>query len=105
VELEKEVDEDHKGPHILCSEVEMAFKEMRDKTATGDYHVPVEAHTKLYPNSSCYYYLQSNKQVSLPTSVQHRINFTCCIQHLIKNPHNKPTSSERQLGYSSSPIT
>jgi hypothetical protein len=43
VEPEKEVDEDHKGPHILCSEVEKAIKEMRDKKFTGDDDVPVEA--------------------------------------------------------------
>jgi hypothetical protein len=42
VELE-EVDKDHKGPHILCSEVEKAIKEMRDKRATGDDDVPMEA--------------------------------------------------------------
>jgi hypothetical protein len=42
VELE-EADEDHKGPHILCSEVEKANKEIRDKKATGDDDVPVEA--------------------------------------------------------------
>jgi hypothetical protein len=38
----EEVDEDHKGPHILSSEVEKVIKEMRDKKATGD-DVPVEA--------------------------------------------------------------
>jgi hypothetical protein len=43
VEPEEEVDEDHEGPHILCSEVEKAIKEMRDKKATGDDDVPVEA--------------------------------------------------------------
>jgi hypothetical protein len=42
VEPEEEVDEDHKGPHILRSEVEKAIKEMRDKKATGDDNVPVE---------------------------------------------------------------
>jgi hypothetical protein len=31
----EEVDEGHKGPHILRSEVEKAIKEMRDKEATG----------------------------------------------------------------------
>jgi hypothetical protein len=41
VELE-EVNEDHKCPHILCSEVEKAMG-MRDKKATGDDDVPVEA--------------------------------------------------------------
>jgi hypothetical protein len=39
----EEVDEDHKGPHILCSEMEKAIKEMRDKKATGDDDIPVEA--------------------------------------------------------------
>jgi hypothetical protein len=39
----EEVDEDHKGPHILLSVVEKAIKEMRDKKATGDDDVPVEA--------------------------------------------------------------
>jgi hypothetical protein len=43
VEPEEEVDEDHKGPHILRSEVEKAIKKMRDKKATGDDNVPVEA--------------------------------------------------------------
>jgi hypothetical protein len=43
VELEKEADKDHKGPHILHSEVEKVIKEMRDKKATGDDDVPVEA--------------------------------------------------------------
>jgi hypothetical protein len=43
VEPEEEVDEDHKGPHILRSEVEKAIKEMRDKKATGDDEVPVKA--------------------------------------------------------------
>jgi hypothetical protein len=38
----EEVNEGHKGPHILRSEVEKAIKEMRDKKATGD-DVPVEA--------------------------------------------------------------
>jgi hypothetical protein len=32
----EEVDEDHKGPYILLSEVEKAIKEMRDKKVTGD---------------------------------------------------------------------
>jgi hypothetical protein len=32
--VEPEVDEEHKGPHILRSEVEKAIKEMRDKKAT-----------------------------------------------------------------------
>jgi hypothetical protein len=41
VETEKEVNEDH--PHILHSKVEKAIKEMRDRKATGDYDVPVEA--------------------------------------------------------------
>jgi hypothetical protein len=31
---EADVDEDHKDPHILCSEVEKAIKEMRDKKST-----------------------------------------------------------------------
>jgi hypothetical protein len=39
----EEVDKDHKRPHILRSEVEKAIKEMRDKKATGDDDVPVEA--------------------------------------------------------------
>jgi hypothetical protein len=39
----EEVDEDHKGPHILCSEVEKVIKETRDKKATGGDNVPVEA--------------------------------------------------------------
>jgi hypothetical protein len=39
----EEVDEDHKGPHILRSELEKAVEEMRDKKATGDDDVPVEA--------------------------------------------------------------
>jgi hypothetical protein len=39
----EEVDKDHKGPHILCSEVEKTIKEMRDKKATGDDDVLVEA--------------------------------------------------------------
>jgi hypothetical protein len=43
VEPEEEVDEDHKGPHILRSEVENVTKEMRDKKATGDDDVPLEA--------------------------------------------------------------
>jgi hypothetical protein len=42
VEPEEEVVADHKGPHILRSEVEKAIKEMRDKKATGDDDVPVE---------------------------------------------------------------
>jgi hypothetical protein len=41
--VEPEVDEDHKGPHILRSEAEKAIKEMRNKRATGDDDVPVEA--------------------------------------------------------------
>jgi hypothetical protein len=40
VEPEEEVDEDHKDPRILLSEVEKAIKEMRDKKATGDDDVP-----------------------------------------------------------------
>jgi hypothetical protein len=43
VEPEEEVDEDNKGRHILCSEVEKTIKEMRDKKAAGDDVVPVEA--------------------------------------------------------------
>jgi hypothetical protein len=43
VEPEEEVDEEHKGPHILRSEVETVMKEMKDKKATGDGDVPVEA--------------------------------------------------------------
>jgi hypothetical protein len=43
VELEEEVDEDHKVPHILRSEVEKVIKEMRDKKTTRDDDVPVEA--------------------------------------------------------------
>jgi hypothetical protein len=43
VEPEEEVDADHRGPHILHSEAEKAIKEMRDKKATGDDYVPVEA--------------------------------------------------------------
>jgi hypothetical protein len=43
VEPEEEVDEDRKGPHIVHSEVEKAIKEMRDKKATGDDDVSVEA--------------------------------------------------------------
>jgi hypothetical protein len=39
----EEIDADHKGPHILCSEVEKAIKDMRDKKATEDDDVPVEA--------------------------------------------------------------
>jgi hypothetical protein len=39
----EEVDADHKGPHILRSEVEKAIKEMRDNKATGDDDVPVKA--------------------------------------------------------------
>jgi hypothetical protein len=40
----EEVDEDHKGPHILRSEVEIKeIKEMRDKKSTGDDDVHVEA--------------------------------------------------------------
>jgi hypothetical protein len=42
VEPEEEIDEDHKGPHILRSEVEKAIKEMRDKMAAGDDDVLVE---------------------------------------------------------------
>jgi hypothetical protein len=41
--VEPKVDEDHKGPHILCSEVETAIKTTRDKMATGDDDVNVEA--------------------------------------------------------------
>ena len=40
VEPEEEVDADEKGPYILQSEVEKAFKEMRNKKATGDDDVP-----------------------------------------------------------------
>jgi len=40
VELEEEVDTDEKGPHILQSEVEKAFKEMRNRKATGDDDIP-----------------------------------------------------------------
>jgi hypothetical protein len=40
VEPEEEVDADEKGPYILQSEVEKAIKEMRNKNATGDDHVP-----------------------------------------------------------------
>jgi hypothetical protein len=40
---QEEVDEDHKGPHILRSEVEKVIMEMRDKKATGDDDEPVEA--------------------------------------------------------------
>jgi hypothetical protein len=36
VEPEEEIDEDHRGPHKLRSEVEKAIKEMRDKKAIGD---------------------------------------------------------------------
>jgi hypothetical protein len=43
VEPEEEVREDDKGPQILRSEVEKAIKEMRDKKATGDDDVLVEA--------------------------------------------------------------
>jgi hypothetical protein len=43
MEPEEEVDEDHKGPHILSIEVEKAIKEMRDKKATGNDDVPMEA--------------------------------------------------------------
>jgi hypothetical protein len=42
VEPEEEVSADHKGPHILRSEVEKAIKEMRNKKDTGDDDVPVE---------------------------------------------------------------
>jgi hypothetical protein len=38
----EKVDEDHKGPHILRSDVEKAIKEMREKKATGDDDVPVD---------------------------------------------------------------
>jgi hypothetical protein len=40
VEPEEEVDADGKGPYILQSEVENAFKEMRNKKATEDGDVP-----------------------------------------------------------------
>ena len=40
VKPEEEVDTDEKGPYILQSEVEKAIKEMRNKKATGDDHVP-----------------------------------------------------------------
>jgi hypothetical protein len=43
VEPEEEIDEDHKGPHILRSEVEKAIKVIREKKATGDDDVSVEA--------------------------------------------------------------
>jgi hypothetical protein len=43
VELEEEVVDDHKGAHILRSEVEKAIKEMKDKKAIGDDDVLVEA--------------------------------------------------------------
>jgi hypothetical protein len=42
VEPEEE-DEDHEDPHILRSEVKKTIKEMRDKKATGDDTVPLEA--------------------------------------------------------------
>jgi hypothetical protein len=43
VEPNEKVDEDHKGPHILRTEVEKVIKEMRDKKATGDDDVSLEA--------------------------------------------------------------
>jgi hypothetical protein len=42
VEPEQVVGEDHKGPHILHSEVEKAIKEMRDKKAIGDDDILVK---------------------------------------------------------------
>jgi hypothetical protein len=39
----EEVDADHKGPHILRSEAEKVIKEMKDKKASRDDDVPVEA--------------------------------------------------------------
>jgi hypothetical protein len=54
VKPEEEVDEDNKGPHILPSEVEKAIKEMRDKKATGDDNVPVEALKLLGDDISTY---------------------------------------------------
>jgi hypothetical protein len=39
----EEVNENHKGRHILRGEVEKAIKEMRDKKATGDDDLPLEA--------------------------------------------------------------
>jgi hypothetical protein len=43
VELKDEVHKDHKGPHIICSEVEKVIKEMEDKKATRDDNIPVKA--------------------------------------------------------------
>ena len=40
VEPEEEVDTDKKGPYILQSEVEKAFKETRNRKATGNDDVP-----------------------------------------------------------------
>jgi predicted DNA-binding protein len=40
VEPEGEVDTDEKSPYILQSEVEKSIKEMRNKKATEDDHVP-----------------------------------------------------------------
>jgi hypothetical protein len=42
-EEEEEEDENHTGPHIVRCEVDMAIKEMRAKTASGDDDVHVEA--------------------------------------------------------------
>jgi hypothetical protein len=43
VEPEEVVDADHKGPHILRSEVEKAIKELRDIKSTRNDEVPAEA--------------------------------------------------------------
>jgi len=40
VEPEEEVDTDEKGPYILQSEVQKAFKETRNRKATGNDDVP-----------------------------------------------------------------
>ena len=40
VELEEEIDTDEKGPYILQGKVEKAIKEVRNRKATGDDHVP-----------------------------------------------------------------
>ena len=40
VELEEEIDTDEKGPYILQGKVEKAIKEVRNRKATGDEHVP-----------------------------------------------------------------
>jgi hypothetical protein len=75
VELEVEVDEDHKDPHILRSEVEKVIKEMRNKNATGDDDVPMgslkllgddglnlttQPIKKIFPISG-FYYAESNE--------------------------------------------